>query len=567
MEEKLKLLVVDDEPDNLDLLYRTFRREFRVFKAKSGAEALDLLDDQGEMAIIISDQRMPQMNGTEFLSRTVEKFPDTIRMVLTGYTDVEDLVSAINSGKVFKYITKPWNPTKLKEVIAQAAETYRVIKQRTRVLSRALAQESLSNNIMTAVRGSLDYGSTLQTVVSALGKAFDTDLAILYPAEVLPGSTLQNLLLFRPSKKSQNQSKENSEADGEFCTDLDALPPLHSSSEIISEPIEIEGAPTTRIVVPFLEQGKLSATVCLYKKTQQKRWADNAIELLNNVSEQVALAISHAKLYQRIHWQSLQMRAELDVARQIQSNLLHQSWPDVAGTKIQARCEPAREVGGDFFEVFMHPQGDIWLAVGDVSGKGVPAALFMASAISVLRRELAQEKSPEPEKVMHNLNNSLANDLMSNNCFITMALVRYTQKTQRLVYANAGHVYPIVWSHQELVRLRENDEDISTVVPSYLDVRGVPVGILPVWKAKAGKLQLTEGDVLLLSSDGITEATVPGCRTGDDGCCMLNQDGLWDFLQQQPAQLDLDHLLSYIHLPEGEQEDDQTVLSLEVTSC
>ncbi|MEL7226555.1 MAG: response regulator, partial [Cyanobacteria bacterium J06576_12] len=152
MEEKLKLLVVDDEPDNLDLLYRTFRRDFRVFKAKSGAEALEILDTQGEMAIIISDQRMPKMNGTEFLSRTVERFPDTIRMVLTGYTDVEDLVSAINSGKVFKYITKPWNPKKLREVIVQAAETYRVIKKRTLALSRALSQESVSNNIMAAVR-------------------------------------------------------------------------------------------------------------------------------------------------------------------------------------------------------------------------------------------------------------------------------------------------------------------------------------------------------------------------------------------------------------------------------
>ena len=76
MEEKLKLLVVDDEPDNLDLLYRTFRRNFRVFKAKSGAEALEVLAQQGEMAIIISDQRMPKMTGTEFLSHTVEKFPN-----------------------------------------------------------------------------------------------------------------------------------------------------------------------------------------------------------------------------------------------------------------------------------------------------------------------------------------------------------------------------------------------------------------------------------------------------------------------------------------------------------
>ncbi|MGL6284693.1 MAG: response regulator, partial [Microcoleaceae cyanobacterium] len=87
---KLKLMVVDDEPDNLDLLYRTFRREYKVFKAESAFAALEILDTEGEMALIISDQRMPEMNGTEFLGRTLEQYPDTVRILLTGYTDVED---------------------------------------------------------------------------------------------------------------------------------------------------------------------------------------------------------------------------------------------------------------------------------------------------------------------------------------------------------------------------------------------------------------------------------------------------------------------------------------------
>ncbi|HEY9666942.1 MAG TPA: response regulator, partial [Coleofasciculaceae cyanobacterium] len=131
---KLKLMVVDDEPDNLDLLYRTFRRDFTVYKADGAMKALEILEKQGEMAVIISDQRMPLMNGTEFLSKTVDRFPDTIRILLTGYTDVEDLVEAINSGKVFKYITKPWNPENLRSVVQQAAETYEILKQRTREL-------------------------------------------------------------------------------------------------------------------------------------------------------------------------------------------------------------------------------------------------------------------------------------------------------------------------------------------------------------------------------------------------------------------------------------------------
>ena len=90
--KKPKLLVVDDEPDNLDLLYRTFRRDFQVIKAENGLKALETLSHEGEVAVIISDQRMPEMKGTEFLSKTVPDFPDTIRIILTGFTDVEDLV-------------------------------------------------------------------------------------------------------------------------------------------------------------------------------------------------------------------------------------------------------------------------------------------------------------------------------------------------------------------------------------------------------------------------------------------------------------------------------------------
>lgn len=205
----------------------------------------------------------------------------------------------------------------------------------------------------------------------------------------------------------------------------------------------------------------------------------------------------------------------------------------------------------------------MWLAVGDVSGKGVPAALFMASAISVLRRELAQEIPAEPNVVIHNLNNALCDDLTSNNCFITFVLARYTPTTRELVYANAGHIYPLVWSSQK-----------NTIEkPNYLKTRGIPLGILPKWQAKSGSLFLEPGDTLLLASDGITEAmvsdellnsvkTVGGIPPVSHS--MLNQDGLWQLLQQEPQPLSLNHLLARIQADNHIQEDDQTILSLEV---
>ena len=144
--KKPRILVVDDEPDNLDLLYRTFRRNFKVLRAESGAEALEVLTREGEVAVIISDQRMPEMKGTEFLSKTVPDFPDTVRMILTGFTDVEDLVEAINAGQVYQYITKPWDPDTLQQLVDRASETYNLLKHQNEALHRA---EALSKLVVT----------------------------------------------------------------------------------------------------------------------------------------------------------------------------------------------------------------------------------------------------------------------------------------------------------------------------------------------------------------------------------------------------------------------------------
>ena len=555
---KLKLMVVDDEPDNLALLYRTFRREFDVVKAESAIAALEILEQQGEMAIIISDQRMPEMLGTEFLSKTVDRFPDTIRIVLTGYTDVEDLVEAINAGKVFKYITKPWVPDQLKVVVQQAADTYKVVKHRTDELRRALQRESLFNEITTAIRESLDYESMLTTIAATFGKTFAASQCILHPLEDGQlGPTVFHYSAAEPAPDEINAS---------LPTPTNPL----TQQVLTSRQLELAQLTTSeqhRLALPLICQQDFLAILLLDRAIATNQWTTEDIQLITGVAEQAALAISQAKLYQRIQKQTEQMRAELEVARQIQGNLLRQSLPELDGMKVQACCYPAREVGGDFFEVYTHPQGDIWLAVGDVSGKGVPAALFMASAISVLRRELSQETPPEPHLVMQNLNHSLADDLISANCFITMVLARYRPDTQQLVYANAGHIYPLVWSREAIVAQQTGQGTGATLEPNYLKVRGIPLGILPNWKAASGSLDLKSGEVLLLTSDGITEATVPSSETATSAATssvMLQQAGLWQLLLHQQHPLDLSHLLAQIRAHNTIQEDDQTILSLEV---
>ena len=185
--KKPKMLVVDDEPDNLDLLYRTFRRDFNVLRAESGIVALEILSTEGEVAVIISDQRMPEMKGTEFLSKTVPQFPDTMRIILTGFTDVEDLVEAINSGQVYKYITKPWDPHELKGVVQRAAETYDLLKQRTEELHRAQTQTTLLGMIIAAADQATHIDDCLKPIADACGKVLGADRCIVQKVELEPG--------------------------------------------------------------------------------------------------------------------------------------------------------------------------------------------------------------------------------------------------------------------------------------------------------------------------------------------------------------------------------------------
>jgi len=124
-----KIMIVDDEPANLRTLLRLFRQEYEVVTAESGPEALALLQ-QHNVALLISDQRMPEMTGIELMKKTVDVRPQMVKILLTGYTDVEALIESINCGLVYRYITKPWNNDDLRLTVNRALEHYEVIKSK-----------------------------------------------------------------------------------------------------------------------------------------------------------------------------------------------------------------------------------------------------------------------------------------------------------------------------------------------------------------------------------------------------------------------------------------------------
>lgn len=124
-----KIMIVDDEPANLRTLERLFRTDYQVVTAPSGAEALVLLE-QHDVALMISDQRMPGMTGIELMVKTVTIRPQMVKILLTGYTDVGALIEALNSGLVYRYLTKPWNNSDLRSTVSRALEHYEIMKSK-----------------------------------------------------------------------------------------------------------------------------------------------------------------------------------------------------------------------------------------------------------------------------------------------------------------------------------------------------------------------------------------------------------------------------------------------------
>lgn len=309
---KPKILVVDDEPDNLDLLYRTFYREYKVLRANSGPAALDLLAQEGDISVIISDQRMPMMSGTEFLSLTATQYPDIIRIILTGYTDVEDLVDAINSGKVFKYVTKPWEAEELKGVVRQAMDTHNVLKARTRELTRTLRQESLLNTITNTIRSTLNYSQIFQTIVNTVGNSLEVDVCLLRPFQ---NEQLSDEIFIYQS--SINISQENS-GESTYLSifsqtvwetrDLQVINNVDNDQRISADAANgnIRSDSFTKaqikssLIVPLIWQDKLMAVLALHQSSRSRIWAEDEVQLVLVVANQAALALSQCYAYEKV---------------------------------------------------------------------------------------------------------------------------------------------------------------------------------------------------------------------------------------------------------------------------
>jgi serine phosphatase RsbU (regulator of sigma subunit) len=303
-----------------------------------------------------------------------------------------------------------------------------------------------------------------------------------------------------------------------------------------------------KVVVPLVSQGELIGLLNLGPRLSQQEYSADDRKLLNDLATQTAPAVQVAQLVRQQQQQAQErerIKQELRVARLIQQTLLPKHVPDLPGYGLAAYYQPAREVGGDFYDFMELDDGQLGLVVGDVTDKGVPAALVMATTRTLLRA--SAQRLDSPGEVLKRVNEVIVQDIPPN-MFITCLYAILDPVTGLLRYANAGHDLP--YRHKASAGGAEE-----------LRATGMPLGLLPGMEYEEKEIVLDRGDSVLFYSDGLVEAHDPhremfgfprlqglvaGHRTGGEA--------MVTFLLSELTRFTGD---------EWEQEDDITLVTLE----
>ena len=315
--------------------------------------------------------------------------------------------------------------------------------------------------------------------------------------------------------------------------------------QLESEALEQMKAAGVKLAVPLVSQGELIGVLNLGPRLSEQEYSSDDRKLLDNLAAQAAPALRVGQLVREQQAEAAtrqRYEQELEIARLIQQNFLPKQLPELDGWEIAAFYRPAREVGGDFYDVIPLPDGRFGFVVGDVTDKGVPAALVMSATRTILRASAT--RLIEPGQVLEAVNEHLFPD-MPEKMFVTCLYGVLDPVTGLLRFANAGHDVPYVRTAAGVLELR---------------ARGMPLGLLPGMAYEEKEMVLAPGDSVLLHSDGIVEAHTPQRE-------MYGFPRLKETVGNRP---DDEQLIAFVLADleaftgsDAEQEDDITMLTLE----
>lgn len=385
-----------------------------------------------------------------------------------------------------------------------------------RFFREAYNAEQILSELASQVRRIVDTNSVLKTVAHRISEslhvsrvalllnnegAFELAYAVGYPSPAgmeIPEDSLTVQYLKKNQQLVVRFDEENSwiqNAEGAERDSIEKLKP--------------------ELLLPLSLNEKLVGIMSLGPKQSEEPFTRTDIQLLDSVATQTGLALENSRLTAKIASEVAErerINRELEIAREVQQRLFPQKTPSVVGVEIAGYCRPALGVGGDYYDYFDLADGNLGIAIGDVSGKGFPAALLMASLRASLRAQ-TMRGGCDLAAIMQNVN-TLAYEGSAANKYATFFFGQFSPGSRLFSYVNAGHEPPLIFRGGSVIRL---------------DVGGPVAGLLPHVQYEQGTLLLEPGDLLVALTDGISEAMNPSDEEwGVENmiCCVRESSGV-----------------------------------------
>jgi phosphoserine phosphatase RsbU/P len=325
------------------------------------------------------------------------------------------------------------------------------------------------------------------------------------------------------------------------------------ASDVRKDPRYVEANPEVRseLAIPLVYKGEVIGVLDL-EHTRVNYYNEDHQRTLSTLASQVAISIANARLYQRIHEEEQRMERDLDMARQVQLRLMPSRPPKLEHAEIASEFVAARSIGGDVFDYLDYGAGRIAIAVGDVSGKAAPAALYAALVSGILRSLAPQHLSPAA--MLTALNDQLQERKLDSQ-YVTMLMAVWDDSNQTLQIANAGSVQPLF--------VAANSDTTKPPTVRTIQAEGFPLGLFPNAEYEEFTLSTRPGDLIVFFSDGIVDAVnASGEMFGDERLTKLLES------QHHPtAQFTVDAILQAVtDFQSGTAHfDDETIVVLRAT--
>lgn len=416
------------------------------------------------MTILTSIRNKKQLEDVPEILK--EEYEDTIKNVIKQDLELENSIG------------------ELREYRKELEETYNSLVQKStqleysnQILERRVENLSNLNSLSRAVLSVLDLDNIINIILDAYFVLTGAKRISLYlwEAEGLINKKTKGECNFKENLLfSEEEIKEFTKKDYQEMYEKLSKKFILADNEVI-------------VISPLVVKEKQLGVI--YVIEDKNKLIDLDEETISALVIQVSIAINNAQIYSELIVKE-RMSNELDVASRIQKKILPADVDEIFGLEIAQYFEPAKEIGGDYYDYTILDDNVFSITIADVSGKGVPAAFLMALGRSVLRT-LTLTGDFAPNENLNELNKIIYSDI-TEDMFITMMHSKYNKENKTLYYSNAGH--------NPLVVYRASTDSIELHT-----VKGVAIGFLEEYKYRQGEIQLNKGDIVIFYTDGITE--------------------------------------------------------------